>query len=407
MTSWSLFLSCSLVLFTRLQSVIGDSCTYYGDYNSLPVSTVTCSDHAPGLYSNPAWGYNSGTRISQVSQVHNNGQLYVTAWNAVTGDGDANHCLHCLQVSYGSKSVRVTVIDRKGASGVDLSDAAFDCLFGANAHVGGGNFAVTVQDLGAGPCAGGGGCGGGGGGTPTTTTAAPSGGSCKPYTVVSGDYGWLIASKLGVDFNTQLSPWNPTVNWGALQVGQVICGSAPGSSTPTTKAPTTTKAATTTAPSGGVCKKYTVVAGDTGWGIAQKLGVDFNTQLSVWNPKVVWTALTIGQQICASAGTAAAETTSGVSEDTQKWLIPLLVVVGILFIALLVILFRNSKQRGRSYSSEIGMQAIPKSETGTQAAKPVWEKRTDPSSGTTCYYNTATGQTQWEAPDDLNTVTTV
>jgi len=288
---------------------------------------------------------------------------------------------------------------------VDLSGDAFDCLFGANAHVGGGNYAVTVQDLGAGPCAGGGGCGSGSG-TPPTTSAPSGGGSCRPYTVVSGDYGWLIASKLGVDFNSQLSPWNPTVNWGALQVGQVICGSAPGGSPGTTRAPTTTTSSPTNPPTGGTCKKYTVVAGDTGWGIAQKLGVDFNSQLSVWNPKVVWTSLAIGQVICASAGTAAAETSSGVSEDTQKWLIPLLLVVGILFIALLVILCKN-KQRERSYSTEIGMQAIPKTETGAQQSKPVWEKRTDPSTGTTCYYNTSTGQTQWEAPDDLNTATTV
>jgi LysM repeat protein len=402
-------------LSTYIQSVVSVSGTYYGDYNSLTAGVVTCSDHAPGLCDGTSVGGNSdcGKSISSFSQLHNAGNLYATAWNSVGYDGDAAHCLHCLTVSYGGKSTQVTVIDRKGAAGVDLSDAAFDCLFGANAHVGGGNYEVTVTDNGAGPCAGGGGCSSG---TPATT-AAPNNNNnnnnnaqgCTKYPVASGDYGWGIASKFGLDFNNQLSPWNPSVNWGALQIGQLLCVSAPGTAPQTTAAPTTTTRApttTTAAPSGG-CTKYVVQQGDGGWAISQKLGVSWSDFQS-WNPGVNWNNLQIGQVLCASAAQANVKTS--LNNDQKKWAIPLLVIVGVLFIALIVFILRKKQQRERSYSQELGLQAerAPKEQAiltsgppTTQPTKATWEKKIDENTGRTYYYNQATGVSQWEVPEGM------
>lgn len=91
------------------------------------------------------------------------------------------------------------------------------------------------------------------------------------YSVVAGDTGTIIANKLGITFD-QLSAANPGVNWNSLQIGQSL--SLPGG--------------------GGGTQKYSVVGGDTGFGIAQKFGITFD-QLSAANSGVNWNSLSIGE----------------------------------------------------------------------------------------------------------------
>ncbi|KAL6244633.1 hypothetical protein RBB50_008161 [Rhinocladiella similis] len=54
-----------------------------------------------------------------------------------------------------------------------------------------------------------------------STTAPPQSPSSSAYTVVAGDYGWAIASKLGCGFDALLAA-NPNVDWDQLQVGQIL-----------------------------------------------------------------------------------------------------------------------------------------------------------------------------------------
>ena len=96
------------------------------------------------------------------------------------------------------------------------------------------------------------------------------------YKVVAGDTGEAIAKKLHITFS-QLEKLNPGVNWNKLQVGQILHTS--GSST-------------------GASKTYKVVAGDTGEGIAKKLGVTFS-ELEAANPGVNWNNLQLGQTLHA------------------------------------------------------------------------------------------------------------
>ena len=91
------------------------------------------------------------------------------------------------------------------------------------------------------------------------------------YSVIFGDTGSGIARKLGVTFD-QLSAANPGVNWNNLQIGQNL--SVPGA--------------------GGATQRYSVVAGDTGFAIAQRFGITFD-QLSAANSGVNWNNLSVGQ----------------------------------------------------------------------------------------------------------------
>jgi len=177
----------------------------------------------------------------------------------------------------------------------------------------------------------------------------------------------------------------------------------------------------------------TIQAGDTGWQIAQNHNLDFNTQLSPWNPGVSWGALQVGQQICISDPNAA-ETT--MFQKQQNWLIPLIVVLPILFLLIAVVLFK--KRRSRSYSAELENHSVPKEEavltptlgnvavvdvasptsptspkydelptaapesTGPESPKSSeWELITDPNTGQPYYYNKSSGATQWEVPDGV------
>jgi LysM repeat protein len=96
------------------------------------------------------------------------------------------------------------------------------------------------------------------------------------YKVVAGDTGEAIAKKLHITFS-QLKKLNPGVNWNKLQVGQILH---------------------TSGSSAGASGTYKVVAGDTGEGIAKKLGVAFS-ELEVANPGVNWNKLQLGQTLHA------------------------------------------------------------------------------------------------------------
>ena len=96
------------------------------------------------------------------------------------------------------------------------------------------------------------------------------------YKVVAGDTGEAIAKKLHITFS-QLEKLNPGVNWNKLQIGQTLHAS--GSST-------------------RVSGTYKVVAGDTGEGIAKKLGVSFS-ELEAANPSVNWNKLQLRQALRA------------------------------------------------------------------------------------------------------------
>lgn len=101
--------------------------------------------------------------------------------------------------------------------------------------------------------------------------AAAAAATSSNYTVVAGDTGNGIASRLGIPFD-QLSAANPGVNWNNLQIGQNL--SVPEG--------------------GGRTQRYSVVGGDTGFTIAQRFGIPFD-QLSAANPGVDWNNLSIGQ----------------------------------------------------------------------------------------------------------------
>ncbi len=121
--------------------------------------------------------------------------------------------------------------------------------------------------------------------TTTTTTTNNTNTGTSVYVIVSGDSGFGIARKLNVTF-TDLQNANPGVDWGRLSIGQRI--NIPGRNwvhQPTAPPPTTTFSST-----------YTVVSGDIGSRIAQKLGVSFS-ELQSANPGVDWNRLSIGQRL--------------------------------------------------------------------------------------------------------------
>jgi len=220
-TSYSLF-----SIFTIISSVssVPEQATWFGNYDPILISQVTCSDQPPGLYLQASaiaaagGGPLASVPISQVTEIRSGGNLYATAWSSVTGTGDVNHCLHCLQVTSGTKSVRVTVIDKKGASGVDLSSAAFDCLF-AGGTAGGGNFPVDVVDLGTGPCSGGGGCS-------TVATTAPS---PAPTTATSPT---TAGSPTTAPGSPTTAPGSPTTAPGSPTTGPATGGTATPNTSP-------------------------------------------------------------------------------------------------------------------------------------------------------------------------------
>jgi len=149
------------------------------------------------------------------------------------------------------------------------------------------------------------------------------------------------------------------------------------------------------------------------------------------------------QQVSSCSSSAQIDQQSGF-EKQQSWLLPLVVVLGVLVVAIVVVLFcKKRKDRFRSYSSELGLSELAATspttpqkgfeeqvltptqpeqpttgsdetttgydpvstaplaptDTSEPALPPNWMKQTDPTSGQSYFYNTQTGVSQWETPD--------
>lgn len=113
------------------------------------------------------------------------------------------------------------------------------------------------------------------------------------YVVKRGDTLYAIARRANIPLEDLIAA-NPSVNPNALAIGQVLC--IPGAVQPPSECPQGSFA-------------YTVVAGDTMYGIALKHNVSLAALLAA-NPGVDPNALTIGQTVCVP-GTAPSPCPSG------------------------------------------------------------------------------------------------
>jgi chitinase len=133
-------------------------------------------------------------------------------------------------------------------------------------------------------------------------TAATSFICAKSYTVVSGDYCFAIAKSNGIT-TSQILALNPWLNGTctSLTPGWNICLSQNSTITPTT--PSITPAATS---SGAACtKSYTVMTGDSCYGIATANGVT-TEQIISWNAFLNGSCeeLLPGQNLCLSGNSS-------------------------------------------------------------------------------------------------------
>lgn len=117
------------------------------------------------------------------------------------------------------------------------------------------------------------------------------------YTVRRGDTMYAIAARHNITLNDLIAA-NPSANPNTLAIGQVLCiPSAAPVPPPVTACPTGYTA-------------YTVVAGDTMYGIAVRYGIDLNALIAA-NPSANPNALVIGQTLCLPPATAPAVCPSG------------------------------------------------------------------------------------------------
>lgn len=111
------------------------------------------------------------------------------------------------------------------------------------------------------------------------------------YTVKSGDTGYAIAKNNGMPFKT-LQKLNPTVDWNKMPIGQSLVLSLP-------KTPTQSQTSSS----------YTVKSGDTGYAIANKLGISLDT-LRKANPNVDLNRIKPKQILRTSIPTQTSKTSS-------------------------------------------------------------------------------------------------
>ncbi|KAI8324491.1 ADC synthase [Martensiomyces pterosporus] len=126
---------------------------------------------------------------------------------------------------------------------------------------------------------------------PPQSQGGGNGGSCTMYTVKPGDSCWLITSIAGIT-QDRLNALNPGLDCNALYPGQVLCIATAQNPSNSTGSP----------PQGNTqCTTYTVVYGDTCYGIASRNGISPRDFLT-FNPGIDCNHLTPGQQLCVSGG---------------------------------------------------------------------------------------------------------
>jgi len=136
--------------------------------------------------------------------------------------------------------------------------------------------------------------------TSTSSSASSTPTACTEYyTVVSGDYCYLIYTKFGITL-AQLDAFNPTLDANCdLSVGQVLCVSQSPASTSSSIATTTSSSASST-PTVVCTEYYTVVSGDYCYLIYTKFSISL-AQLDAYNPSLDSNCgLAIGQVLCVS-----------------------------------------------------------------------------------------------------------
>ncbi|PMD16786.1 carbohydrate-binding module family 50 protein [Hyaloscypha hepaticicola] len=155
--------------------------------------------------------------------------------------------------------------------------------------------------------------------TSTSVSATPT--ACtKHYTVVSGDYCYLIETNFGIT-SAQLYAWNPTLDANCdLSIGQVLCVSESPTSTSSssTQVSTTSTSSTSSSPTAACTKTYKVVSGDYCYLIETNFGIT-SAQLYAWNPTLDANCdLSIGQILCVSESPVSSSSSTLTSTSSTK-----------------------------------------------------------------------------------------
>ena len=154
--------------------------------------------------------------------------------------------------------------------------------------------------------------------TSTSVSATPT--ACtKYYTVVSGDYCYLIETNFGIT-SAQLYAWNPTLDANCdLSIGQVLCVSeSPTSTSSSSTQVSTTTSSASSSPTAACTKQYKVVSGDYCYLIETNFGIT-SAQLYAWNPSLDANCdLSIGQILCVSHTPVSSSSTSLTSTSSTK-----------------------------------------------------------------------------------------
>ena len=141
------------------------------------------------------------------------------------------------------------------------------------------------------------------GNTSSNTANTGSTTSGSTYTVKAGESVWSVSNKFGISMN-QLIEWNNIKN-NFIYPGQKLIvkgGSSKASATATTKPTASTPASTTPTASSTGDTKYTVKAGESVWGVANKHHITMD-QLIEWN-NIKNNFIYPGQEVIVKKGTA-------------------------------------------------------------------------------------------------------
>jgi flagellum-specific peptidoglycan hydrolase FlgJ/spore germination protein YaaH len=140
----------------------------------------------------------------------------------------------------------------------------------------------------------------------TTTTATATTTGSGSYTVASGESVWSVANKNGITMD-QLRSWNNIKN-DFIYPGQKLIVQNSG----TTQATTTVSVSTSSSASTGN-RDYTVVSGDSVWSISHKFGITMD-QFRSWN-NIKNDYVYPGQSVQVSGATASNQTTTQASNN--------------------------------------------------------------------------------------------